>query len=79
MTLCDECQAKSDKWLDYRVPRQLKISSGAAYDDTAAGVADARKARYGQWRTTIREQQQAIRRICQERHTANSIASTRKA
>ncbi|CQD07356.1 hypothetical protein BN970_01387 [Mycolicibacterium conceptionense] len=68
MTLCDPCQAKSDAWLDYRLPRQPKIASGASRDDTLAGVTDARTSRFEQWRKTIRDQQTAIKKICEEQH-----------
>jgi hypothetical protein len=68
MSLCDACKAQSDAWLDYRITKPVKIASGAAYDDTLAGVADARKARFEEWRSTIRSQQAAIKRICEEQH-----------
>jgi len=73
MSLCDECQAKSQSWLDYRVAPRLKIASGASRDDTAAGVADARRGRFDQWRTTVRDQQALIKSICEERHQRPSL------
>ena len=73
--LCDDCKRQHDAWLDYRLPSRLKIASGAAYDDTAKGVADARRGRFEQWRNLIRAQQAAIRRICEEQHQAQAVAS----
>jgi hypothetical protein len=48
----------------------VKISSGASRDDTTAGVADARRARYEEWRRLIQQQQAAIKRICERDHQA---------
>ncbi|MFV8242194.1 hypothetical protein [Mycolicibacterium peregrinum] len=68
MTLCDLCRPKHDAWLDYRLPRQPKIASGASRDDTLAGVKDAWTGRFEQWRKTIRDQQALIARLCEEQH-----------
>lgn len=76
MTLCAPCKKKSDGWLDYRVSPSLKIASGASRDDTPAGVADARRARYDTWRNTIRTQQELIRRLCAEQHQAVEAPSS---
>lgn len=78
MTLCNSCRAKSDAWLDYRVPTTLKIASGSSRDDTPAGVVDARRARYESWQNTIRQQQALIRRICSESHPVKQPASNTK-
>ena len=57
---CPPCRALADKWLYSNPARVLgggvRIASGAAYDDTAAGVADNRRGRYEQWRRLVREQ-----------------------
>lgn len=66
--LCPSCKAESDAWLDYRLPRRLKIASGAAYDDTVRGVRDNRKARYEEWRNTILLHRDLIKRICEAKH-----------
>ena len=68
MRLCAPCQAQSDGWLDYRATSPVKIASGASRDDTVAGVADARRARHESWANLIRDQQAAIRRICENQH-----------
>lgn len=68
MTLCSPCQLASDAWLDYRVNPPLKIASGSSRDDTAAGVADGLRARYEEWRNTIRNQQALIQKLCTEQH-----------
>lgn len=67
------CREASDKWLDYRVTPGVKIASGASRDDTPAGVADARRARYEAWRNTIQNQQDLIRKICADKHQAVEI------
>ena len=62
--MCAECRAKHDAWLDYRLPPRVNIASGSSRDDTVAGVADARKARFQEWRDTINRQQELIRAQC---------------
>lgn len=68
MSLCTPCQAKHDAWLDYRLPRTVKIASRASRDDTLEGVNDAQTARFQLWRDTIRDQQAAIKKLCEETH-----------
>ena len=62
--MCATCQARHDDWLDYRLPTRVKIASGASRDDTVAGVAEARKVRFQEWRDTINRQQALIRSQC---------------
>lgn len=65
MSLCGPCREASDAWLDYKITPALKIASGAARDDTAAGLADRRRARYEEWKATITRQQALIRAQCE--------------
>ena len=66
--MCAACQARHDAWLDYRLPAGVKIASGSTRDDTVAGVADTRAARFQEWRDTINRQQKMIRDQCIGRH-----------
>ncbi|MUM06200.1 hypothetical protein FZI93_15120 [Mycobacterium sp. CBMA361] len=72
MTLCDACKQKSEAWLDYRLPRSVKIASGASRDDTTAGVSDAQRGRFDKWRKTISEQHDLIQRICEKNHQVST-------
>lgn len=62
--MCAECRAKHDAWLDYRLSPTVKIASGASRDDTVAGLADRRRARFQEWKGTINRQQALIRAQC---------------
>lgn len=64
MSLCLVHQAEAAAWLDYRARRPLRISSGAAYDETTAGVRDARRRAYCAWRDLVRGQLEAIEMAC---------------
>ncbi len=54
MSLCPSHRHEADAWLDYRARRPLRISSGAAYDETPAGVRDAYRRAYCEWKTLVR-------------------------
>lgn len=64
--LCRPCSLARAAWLDYRLPRVPGIAygSGAAYDTSTAGVRDRQRARFEQWRETIRFNQQLIAEQC---------------
>lgn len=64
--LCAPCRAEADAWWDYRPPTRLSITygSGAAYDASPRGVADARRARFEHWRETILWHRQHIADLC---------------
>lgn len=74
MPMCDDCHAEWSKWLDYRLPTSFKIASGASRDDTPAGIKDARRARYEEWRKTIQTQQDLIRNHCLAEHQEEAAA-----
>ena len=64
-SLCAECSAESARWLDTRpstlIPRMgFAYGSGAAYDASAAGIADNRAAHHEQWVATVRYQRALI-------------------
>ncbi len=61
---CTACREEAARWLDYRPARTVRIAAGAAYDDTAAGVADNRRVRFEAWRTLVREQRARIYAEC---------------
>ena len=62
--LCPPCRAASDEWLDYKLPARPVFANHAAYNDTARGMSDRRKARAEDWRSTIKHAQKVIRDGC---------------
>jgi hypothetical protein len=73
--LCADCRALRDRWLDTR-PQDLHpglgyiMQASAAYDLTAAGTAERRRARWRQWRDLVVEQRAAIADLCRrQRHS----------
>jgi hypothetical protein len=64
--LCPSCREARSVWLDYRLPppRGFAHGSGAPYDVSAAGIRDARKARFDEWRSTVRFHMDLIARTC---------------
>lgn len=66
--LCPPCTEARAAWLDYRLPpaRGFSFGSGAAYDVSPAGAADRQRARFEQWRETIRFNRDLIARTCRE-------------
>jgi hypothetical protein len=68
MRLCIPCAHAWGRWLDYRLPPVLSITygSGAAYDATPRGIRDREKARFREWRDTIRWHQDHIRELCEQ-------------
>jgi hypothetical protein len=73
--LCPPCSAARTAWLDYRLPPVLGIAhgSGAPYDVSVAGIRDRRRARFEEWRSTIRFHMDLIARQCR---TAGHVAET---
>ena len=79
--LCPPCSAARSAWLDYRLRPVLGIAhgSGAPYDVSAAGIRDRRRARFEEWRSTVRFNRDLIARQCRaaghlaERPTARVI------
>lgn len=69
MSLCPSQQREVDAWLDYRPRHPLRISSGAAYDETPAGVRDAHRRAYCEWKTLVRGQLEAIEMACRQECT----------
>lgn len=72
MSLCPPCREKADSWLDSRpqdvFPQLALAGAQAAYDLTAAGSSERRRARYERWRELINEQRAAIRTYCASNH-----------
>lgn len=74
--LCDDCQAASNAWLDYRAPDHLHRWKGQCCinraDDAGNGAcrkcADALRMRREERARFIREQRALIARICKEKH-----------
>ena len=65
--LCRPCAGERERWLDYRLPPASLgyiTQAVAGYDLTAAGIGDRRKARFAQWRNTVRFQQRLITSQC---------------
>lgn len=63
--LCDSHRAEWMTWLDYPMSSSPGVvTSGAAYDDTAAGSRDRRRIRFEHWRRMIREQQARVVEAC---------------
>lgn len=71
--LCVPCSAAHSAWLDYRLPRVPGFAhgSGAPYDVSATGLRDQRHARFEEWRSTIRFNQDLIASTCR---TAGHVA-----
>lgn len=77
--VCAGCRAAQTAWYDSRpsqvIPR-FAIAAGATYDDTAAGVADSRRARHQQWAALVREQVAGIAAACRTAgHTTQAAPS----
>ncbi len=75
--LCPPCREARSKWLDFRLPRTLGIAhgSGAPYDVSSAGVRDRQRARFDEWRDTIRFNRDLIARTCRKaQHVAQPEA-----
>lgn len=69
--ICDACNAAITKWIDSKpqdvLPRLgFVFGSGAAYDTTPRGVADALHTRYETWRTLVRDNKTAIKNNCRQ-------------
>lgn len=71
--LCAPCREARAAWLDYRLPPVLGIAygSGAPYDVSAAGIRDRQRARFEEWRSTVRFHRDLIARTCR---TAGHVA-----
>lgn len=79
MRLCADCQTVTDKWMFNTSPlthsgRGLRIASGAAYDDTPAGVSTNRRHRVADWKHLVNTQIRAIRDICARTHQPGQVA-----
>lgn len=67
--LCPPCAEESNRWL-HATPQQLfpahalAVQAHAAYDLTAAGMADRRHARWIRWRNLVRSQRRLIADRC---------------
>jgi hypothetical protein len=63
VALCGPCSGARARWLDYRLPPSppllVVIGSGGVRD-----VEERRKARFDDWRRTIRQQQAHIAELC---------------
>lgn len=66
--VCGPCRAEITRWYDYLAPRPVQFANHADYDDTGRGIADNGRTRFEQWQTTVRYQQDLIRRQCAEQH-----------
>lgn len=66
--ICRPCHAKWSSWFGYRIIPWLRINSGATRDDTLEGVKDRQRARFEEWRETIRSNQALIEKICALKH-----------
>lgn len=64
-SLCADCSTAWSAWLDYRLP-PAPIQLCTPGRTRARDVQEARKHRFELWRTTIRDQQSLIERICGE-------------
>jgi hypothetical protein len=67
--LCAPCGVEWSRWLDTRpstlIPRGgFAHGSGAAYDVSAAGIRDGRRARHEEWRRTVRHAQGLVSEGC---------------
>jgi hypothetical protein len=79
--LCGPCQAERDRWLDTTpatlIPRPgFAHGSGAAYDVSAAGMAERRRARYEEWRRTVRHGREMVAVACRAGHHAEPRVDT---
>ncbi len=75
--LCRECRDLYDRWLDTSpaiVSPGVKIASGAAYDDTAAGAEANRRRRVDDWRALVNRQHALIHDICSAKHRPGQMA-----
>ena len=78
MTLCGPCSAESVVWLDTSpatlIPRPgFVYGSGAAYDVSATGMHERRRARHDEWAATVRFQRALIVAGCRAgRHSSGS-------
>jgi hypothetical protein len=66
--ICPPCHEAWRSWFNYRIVPGLRINSGATRDDTLAGIKDRQRARFEEWRDTIRSNQELIEKICARRH-----------
>lgn len=76
-TLCAPCREARAAWLDYRLPRVggFAFGSGVPYDTSAAGTRDRRRARFEEWRETIRFNRQLIADACRKAGHVDSEAA----
>jgi len=70
-----------DRWLETRpstlIPRPgFAHGSGAAYDASPAGIRDARRARYEEWRRTVKDGRETVARLCRAGHHAEPRVDT---
>ena len=67
--LCSPCSTESARWLDTSpmtlLPRlSIAYGSGAAYDASAAGIAERRRTWHDEWAATVRRQRAMIAAGC---------------
>lgn len=73
--LCSECRDEWWRWLDTRpsMLRGIRISNGAAYDDTAHGSETNRRRRHEDWAALVRRQQKLIEEQCPRAHRLGQL------
>lgn len=64
--MCEPCGLAWQAWMDYRLPprRGFTFGAGVAYDTSIAGIRDNRKARFEEWRDTVRHQTALVETLC---------------
>lgn len=67
--LCPACIAARNRWADSTpssvLPRAgFTFGAGTAYDSSAAGIRDNRRARYERWRGLVKAQMAGIAELC---------------
>jgi hypothetical protein len=78
VTLCAACSAESVAWLDTSpatlLPRLgIAYGSGAAYDNTLAGVVERRRMRHEEWAALVRRQRALIVAGCAAGHHSDRL------
>lgn len=66
--ICQSCHEKWRSWFGYRIVPGLRINTYATRDGTLAGLKDRQRARFEEWRDTIRCNQELIEKICALKH-----------
>lgn len=64
--LCGPCRMEWEAWLDYRITVPITIVQIGS--PSAQRIVDERKARFIEWRNTIRSQQELIVKFCSSNH-----------